>query len=128
MKNIFFLIGLFAMPIISYANYEIRKPLEIQNGGHLEKGSIEFSKNNNTPQIEYSVNCLGIIGEGASHWRGAPGSPSGNLYWHGVLLAKSIPVGQDYINPEGGIYKRGNFIVNQGAFDWYELCEYVEKK
>jgi len=128
MKNIFFLIGLFVMPIISYANYEIRKPLELQNGGHLETGSIKFSQNNNTPKIEYTVSCLGIIGAGASHWRMSPGTTFGNLYWHGVLLAKSIPVGQDYITAEGVIYKRGNFIINQGAFDWYELCEYVEKK
>lgn len=129
MKNIFFLVSFLVIPVISSASYEIRTPLESKSGGILPNSSIIFKGNDNSiPEKKYTITCKGIIGSGASHWRMAPGTTMGNLYWNGALLAKNIAVGQDYINAEGVIYKRGSFIINQGAFDWYELCEYVEIK
>jgi hypothetical protein len=127
-NNIFF-ITLLTLPMFTYANYEMHMPLEVQNRGHLDQNTIIFNKKETPiPEIKYDITCKMIIGAGASHWRMAPGTPVGNLYWNGALLAKSIPVDQSYINAEGVIYKRGAFLMNQGLYDWYELCQYIEKK
>lgn len=128
MKKIILMI-LITLPITSHADYEIRKPLEANNGGYLTSGSIKFTtKDDIPPKIEYDITCRGIIGANASHWRNVPTLDNGFLYWNGALLASGVPNNQSYTTTEGIIYKRGQFIKNQGAFDWYELCQYVEKK
>lgn len=131
MKKIWILTILLQLPMTAYSDYRIDMPLETNKGGHLNENSIIFKKNDGTPpEIEYISTCKGVIGAGASHWRTSNLSNTGigNMYWDGVLLASSIHHDTPYTTPEGVIYKVGNYIKEQGVYNWYELCQFIEKK
>lgn len=126
-KTILFII-LSITPIL-YADYRIYFPLEIQNGGHLNKNSILFKKDDNEPKpIEYTTIC-DPIETVSSFWREATSIKKATIFWRGESIVAGISSDLDsYKMPDGTIYKKSSYFKTvSSSLVFYRVCQLVEK-